>query len=260
MGIEIITGGNIYLNGLFVLLIGLVISYLVSFYASLIAKKRSKKPELGTAIYRLFFYPLMFATLILSIHNMGFNMTSLLAAGGILAIAIGFAAQKSFSNVISGVFLVFDRRFKLGDTVRIRDYEGIITDIKLLSTTLRTFDNRIVSIPNENIITSETINVTKLGKKRVAVPVSIAYSASIPKARKVALEVMKKHADTLDDPEPHLLVMKMGDNGVELEARAWVPIELWWRTERALTEQIKLAFDKNKIEIPFPQRSVWMRK
>jgi len=191
---------------------------------------------------------------ILEILGLKGAVTTALAGAGVAGIAIGFAAKDTLSNFISGIFLYSDRTFNIGDTVEIDGKVGKVIDIHLRNTVIKGFDNKLITIPNSKTAESMVINYSRESTRRVDIPVGIAYEADLEKAEKIILDIIKKDPDFLDDPKPNVVVTGFGDFSVNLEARAWIKNEGFLDKKVKLMKQIKIAFDKNGIEIPYPKR------
>ncbi|UCC92043.1 MAG: mechanosensitive ion channel family protein [Candidatus Aenigmatarchaeota archaeon] len=183
-----------------------------------------------------------------------------LAGAGVAGIAIGFAAKDTLSNFISGIFLYMDKTFSIGDTVEIGGKVGKVVDIHLRKTVIKGFDNKIITIPNSKTAESMVINYSREPTRRVQVPIGIAYEADLEKASKIILDIIKKDKDFLDDPKPAVVVKGFGDFSVDLEARAWVENKEFLDKKVRLMKQIKIAFDKQGIEIPYPKRVMVKQK
>ncbi len=177
-----------------------------------------------------------------------------LAGAGVAGIAIGFAAKDTLSNFISGIFLYSDKMFNIGDTVEIDGKIGKVVDIHLRTTVIKGFDNKIMTIPNAKTANSMIINYSREPTRRVDVPIGIAYEADLEKATKIILDIVNKDGDFLDDPKPAVVVKGFGDFSVDLEVRAWVENKAFLDKKVRLMKEIKIAFDKQGIEIPYPKR------
>jgi len=207
-------------------------------------------------IERLIRYGIWLAAFIVILQILGLEgaVTTALAGMGIAGIAIGFAAKDTLSNFISGIFLYSDRMFNIGDTVEIDGKVGKVVDIRMRNTVIQTFDNKIITIPNAKTADSMVINYSRTPTRRIDIPVGIAYEADLEKAEKIILDIIKKDPDFLEDPKPNVVVTGFGDFSVNLEARAWIKNEGFLDKKVRLMKQIKIAFDKNDIEIPYPKR------
>jgi len=191
-----------------------------------------------------------------ALKQLGFSLSVLLGAAGVLSVAIGFASQTSASNLISGLFLIGEQPFQLGDTIKVGNTTGEVLSIDLLSVKLRTFDNLFVRIPNETLIKSEMTNLTRFPIRRFDLLLGVAYKEQIATVRKVLLEVADKNPLSLDEPSPMFLFLGFGDSALNIQFSVWSKRENFRDLRNSLQEEVKLAFDKAGIEIPFPQRTL----
>lgn len=201
-------------------------------------------------------YGLYIIVLMTVLGALGFDVKVLAGAAGLLTVAIGFASQTSASNLISGLFLVGERPFVVGDTIRIGQTVGEVVAIDLLSIKLRTFDNLYVRIPNESVIKTELTNLTHYPIRRFDLPVSVAYRTDLAQVRALLVDVARASSRGLDEPEPKVFFLGYGDSGMQLQLSAWSTKEDFVEFRYALAEAVKRALDQAGIEVPFPQRVV----
>ncbi len=237
----------------------IIIGYVFSRAASTVTERLVKKemnPHLGKVSRNVVFYVLMGVAVITAL-GVFIEVTTILAAAGIAGIAIGMAAQRSVSNIISGLFLLADQPFQIGDAVDIGGDAGVVLDISLFSTRLRTFDNKYLRIPNDSVANAKITNLTYYEIRRLDLPVGVAYKEDVAKALEVITKVVTGHSKVLVEPEPQILVTGFGDSAIDMEVRAWVQrVELFTaRTE--LIRDIKKVLDQEGIEIPFPHRTIY---
>lgn len=199
------------------------------------------------------FYFLFLLFSISSLHEMGFKISVLLGAAGVFTVAIGFASQTSASNLISGLFLIGEGSFIVGDTIQVEKTIGEVLSVDLLSIKLRTADNIYVRIPNEQLIKSEVLNLTRFPIRRVPINVSISYREDIRKVRGILLELADKNVLVLDEPRAQVTVQNFGESSISLAFNVWTRRENFLDIKDAMQESIKLAFDEHQIEMPFPQ-------
>ncbi len=192
-----------------------------------------------------------------ALNEVGFQLGVLLGAAGVLTVAIGFAAQTSASNLVSGVFLMGENVFAIGDVVRVADVTGEVIAIDLLSVKLRTFDNLSVRLPNETLIKSQITNLTRFPIRRVDMPLSVAYREDLRAVRELLLDVADRNPLCLDEPAPLFIVTGYGASGIDLQLSAWGVRTNFLELRNALYTEIKEAFDAAGIEIPFPHVSLY---
>lgn len=211
---------------------------------------------LVTKIYR---YAIIGIGLIMAIDQLGVNVTAALAGVGVVGIAIGFAAQDSVANVISGILIFWDKPFVVGDFIETEDEYGRVTHITLRTTRIRTPRNTYVVIPNKRIIDEVMENYSQHGELRVDVPVGIAYKEDIARARAVILEAVTALEVVLDEPAADVVVDELGDSSVNLKVRAWIFDAKDQQAMRfQLLEVSKVALDEAGIEIPFPHLQLFV--
>ncbi|WP_445428506.1 mechanosensitive ion channel family protein [Alishewanella sp. HL-SH05] len=246
-------------NGLQALLL-IVVGLLLARYASQAAEKLISHnfSRHHAALFRRVLYWLVLALFAASaLHQLGFSLGVLLGAAGVLSVAIGFASQTSASNLISGLFLIGEQPFQIGDTIKVGATVGEVLSIDLLSVKLRTFDNLFVRIPNESLIKSEVINMTRFPIRRFDLLLGVAYKENMAHVRKILFEVADKNPLSLDEPAPTFLFVGFGDSALNIQFSVWSTTPNFRELRNSLQEEIKLAFDANGIEIPFPHRTLY---
>ena len=208
------------------------------------------------SIYR---YGLAAVALVMAASQLGINVGAAIAGLGVVGIAVGFAAQDSLANVISGIIVFLDKPFIVGDWITVEDEYGKVSNITLRSTRIRTPRNSYVVIPNKRIIDTVLENHSKHGRLRVDVPIGIAYKEDIRKAREVILDAVAGLDGVLSEPEPDLVVDGLGSSSVDLLVRVWIDTaDRRRRTAFSVVEASKLALDEAGIEIPFPHLQLFV--
>jgi small-conductance mechanosensitive channel len=202
-------------------------------------------------------YLVLLVFVVMGLNAVGFNLGVLIGAAGILSVAIGFASQTSASNIISGLFLVAERPFSVGDLIRVGTTTGEVLSIDLLSVKLRTFDNLYVRIPNETLIKSEVTTLTRFPIRRIDLAIGVAYKEDINGVRKVLEKVAEANPLCLDEPKPLFVFLGFGDSSLDMQFSVWVKRENFLELKNSIHEEIKEAFDAEGIEIPFPHRSLY---
>jgi len=195
--------------------------------------------------------------IVVALASLGVDLTGALVAGGIIGIVIGFAAQASISNLISGILLLLERPFKMGDFIHIGDVVGAVVEIGILSTTIVTWEGIKVRIPSSELFNSSFRNYSASKIRVVRVDVQIPYSESIEKAAHVITSKLREQWYILEEPEPMVFAKEFANDGIVLEVRAWTPGSTWFTLYSNLPKLVKDALDEAGIEIPFPQRVVW---
>lgn len=197
--------------------------------------------------------------LMVVIQRMGVNIAPLIAGLGVTGFILGFAFQESLGNLAAGMMIAVNQPFKVGDYVSAGGVEGTIMELNMMAATLTTLDNKKVVVPNKVIWGTPITNYTAMDTRRVDVAIGIAYGADIGKARRVAMEVVRACPQVLADPAPALEVLSWGESAVNLVLRPWARPADYWTVYFALTQGVKEAFDRNGVDIPFPQLDVHIK-
>ncbi|MEX0979512.1 MAG: mechanosensitive ion channel family protein [Gemmatimonadota bacterium] len=258
MGVDLLSPearGNL-IRAVLLILLGLPAIYGASRWLRAYVSRLSS-PQRGMVFGKVLFYAGSVVLLVTVFSQLGFSLTPLLGAAGILGIAIGFASQTSVSNIISGLFLIAEQPFVVDDVIQVGDTVGRVLSIDTLSVKLRTFDNKFVRIPNENIIKNQVTTITRFPIRRVDLDVGIAYKEDVARVREVLLEVAHANPQSLVEPAPMVNVIGFGDSSVDLRVVAWATKENWLQLKNGLQEEIKARFDQEGIEIPFPHRTLY---
>ncbi|MBQ8138617.1 MAG: mechanosensitive ion channel [Lachnospiraceae bacterium] len=205
----------------------------------------------------------LFVLLILLIAiQCGVDAASIVAIIGSAGVAIGLAVQGSLSNLIGGILILILKPFTVGDYIidSGSGKEGTVIEIKIFHTRLRTFDNKIVVLPNGNLANNVIVNVTKEKTRRIDVICGISYNADIDKAKAVLLDMLENDESVLKDKEHRVVVSGLKDSSVELTVRFWVKSRDYWDAYYRITENTKKTLDKENISIPFPQLDVHIQE
>lgn len=192
----------------------------------------------------------------LALDQLGFDIKVLLGAAGVLTVAVGFAAQTSASNLISGFFLIFERPFVVGQTVDVGGLRGEVIAIDLLSTKIRTFNNLIVRIPNETLVKSQITNYSHYPIRRIELNIGVAYGSNLDVVEATMARVLDQHPRVLKNPPPRILMQGFGASSLDFIVYAWAATELAVDLPSELYREIEAAFRAEKIEIPFPTRTL----
>jgi len=238
------------------LLIGFPILFLFSKWVDKYISKKFSSQQ-GMIFSKLILYTGIAIITFSVLSELGFKLSHLLGAAGIIGIAVGFASQTSMSNIISGLFLIAEKPFQVDDIITIQNTTGVVLSIDILSVKLRTFDNKYIRIPNETIIKSEVTNVTHFPIRRINIKIGVAYKEDIARVRKVLLDVAKKNPLCLNEPEPLVIFSEFGNSSIDLLLLVWAVKSDWLSLKNKITEEIKKRFDEEGIEIPFPHLSLY---
>ena len=204
--------------------------------------------------------------IIIALDILGINVMPFIAGAGIVGLAIGFAAKDTLSNLISGILLIIDRPFEVNDRIEVWSAPagsatwGDVIDIGLRATKIKTTDNIVIIIPNNEIMRRDIINYTIISEKiRVRINIGIAYDADLQKTKNVILQVAQTTEGVADDPPPKVVVRNFGESSVDLQLRVWIhDARKRMDTISYITDKVKEAFDREGIEIPYPKRDIFI--
>lgn len=232
---------------------------LAKFLAGLIGRSAGRRLSLQSAMVarKIAYYAAFLILVMMVLNELGFHLGTLLGAAGIVGIALGFASQTSVSNIISGLFLISERSFEVGDIIEVNGTTGVVLSIDLLSAKVRTFDNRAVRIPNETLIKADVINYTHFPIRRLDLPIGVAYKEDVARVEGILRDVADRNPLALDEPEPVFINKGFGDSALELLFCVWFKKEDLLLLRNSLYREIKVAFDAAGVEIPFPHRTIY---
>ncbi len=188
--------------------------------------------------------------------QLGFDVTSIITAIGALGVTIGLALKDSMSNVASGVQILFNHIFRVGDYLSVEGVEGTVDRIEIMYTALRTFDNKEIIIPNSELTASVITNYTAQTTRRLDLSYSVSYSTNLAQARGVLEGLINSNEKVIDEPAPLIAVGEHKDSCIMVIARVWCRTDDYWPLYFEMQEAVKNAFDEAGIEIPFPQLDV----
>lgn len=241
---------------LIVLAVGFVFARLISGLVGRVSRKYLSQ-QYGMLLRKAVYYAIVVLILIIVLQMLGVKVTALLGAAGIAGIAIGFASQTSVSNLISGLFLISEKTFQVGDIIRVGDKVGIVQSIDLLSVKMNTFDNVFLRIPNEQLIKTELTNITRYPIRRLDIKLGVAYKSDIGRVKELLKELAAKNPYCLMEPEPLIVLTDFGDSALEFLFGLWFYKTDYLALKNSIMQEIKEKFDAEGIEIPFPHLSVY---
>jgi len=239
-----------------ILVVGILVARLASRAAARGLRRRVSAQE-AMLVRRLSYYVLLALVVTSALHQLGFKLGVLLGAAGVLSVALGFASQTSVSNLISGMFLIAERSFVVGDLLDVNGRLGFVISIDLLSVKLRTFDNLMMRVPNEEMIKTTVLNLTRFPIRRLDLQVGVAYKEDTERVRKILFDVADRNPICLDEPPPLFIYKGYGDSALELQFSVWAKRENFLLLRNTMQEEIKRAFDEHGVEIPFPHRTLY---
>jgi len=205
--------------------------------------------------------------IIIALDLLGVNIVPFIAGAGVAGVAIGFAAKDTLSNLIAGILLIIDRPFEVGDRIEVWSAPagtatwGDVIDIGLRATKIKTTDNIVIIIPNNEIMVRDIINYTTITEKiRLRINIGIAYDAEMQTAKDIILNVADSAEWVAKEPPPVVVVRNFGDSSVDLQLRVWIDdARKRMRTISYITDGVKTAFDEQGIEIPYPKRDIYIK-
>jgi len=239
-----------------IVVLGLAFIQLLAFIAAKIISK-GKSKHLKMVVRRAIVYSGAIVIIMLVLKTLGVDAGALFGAAGVIGIVLGIASQTSIGNIVSGIFLVSERSFEIGDLVRVGDKLGVVDSVDLLSIKLKTLDNLLIRIPNQTIISTELTNITRYPIRRMDIVVSVAYKEDLRRVSQILTEVLANNKFCLDEPEPLIIFNNFGDSGIDIKLGLWFEKTTYKDLRNSIFIDIKEAFDKEKIEIPFPHISLY---
>ncbi len=219
--------------------------------------RRQMTPQAIMVFRKAVRYGLGILLLITIMGELGFRLTAIIGAAGIAGIAFTFASQTSLSNLISGLFLIAEKSFAVGDVIQSGDTTGVVDSIDLLSVKIRTFDNRFIRLPNESLVKGQVINITRYPIRRFDVDVGVAYKEDVDRVIRILGEVADQNAYCLDEPAPIVVFKGFGDSSLDFMLGVWFEKTELLKLRNSLLRDIKNRLDAENIEIPFPHRSLY---
>jgi small conductance mechanosensitive channel len=226
------------------------------------AERMMNKARLDSMLTRflgnILYMALLLVVIIAALDQLGIQTTSLLAVFGAAGLAIGLALKDSLANFSSGVMLIIFRPFQVGDFIEAAGISGVVEEVRIFSTILRTGDNREIIVPNSHIYSGPITNVSARDTRRIDMVFGIGYDDDIRKAKQLIEAAFAADNRILQDPAPSVSVAELADSSVNLNVRPWVKTADYWAVRSDLLENVKLAFDENGISIPYPQQDVHM--
>jgi len=254
-----ISNGNVTLGSVlkFILILSfsILIAKVLSLYLRRSLKDRVSKDVCET-IVKIFYYGTITIVFLSNLSLIGISPSALLVAGGVTGIILGFASQNIVGNLISGFFLMVERPIKIGDQVEISGISGFVTDIRIISTIIRTYDGLLVRLPNQQVFTTNITNIVGHPVRRFEYTIRIRYSDDADAAIFLIKDLIDKEPFALLNPSPSVFVSDLGDSWVNLTVRIWAPVSEWFGIKTRVLWNIKKTLEENGIEIPLPQRIV----
>lgn len=245
-----------FIRIIFILVTGVSSIHLITFLVKRSLRKQLSRQRM-MLISRTILYTGYTGLVLIVTRELNYDLTALFGAVGVMGIVIGVASQTSIGNIISGLFLVGEKSFELGDVVKVGDKTGTVYSIDLLSIKIKTFDNLLIRIPNQSVISSELTNVTRFPIRRLDFQIGVAYKEDLRKVKSVLENVARNNPLCLEEPEPYILFHSFGDSSINITFGVWFEKANYTAVKNSVFVEIKEAFDREGIEIPFPHVSVY---
>ncbi len=225
-----------------------------------VMRRQEVDKTLETFVCNFLRIALMVVVIVAAISQLGIETTSFIAIFGAAGLAVGLALQGSLSNFAAGVLIVLFRHYKVGDFVEAAGIAGTIEQVQILTTILKTPDNKQIIVPNSQIMNSIITNYSAKDTRRIDLVIGVSYDDDLDKVRTVLQELVAAEDRILEDPACVIAVSELADSSVNFVLRPWVRSEDYWGVRFGLTEAIKKRFDQEDITFPFPQQDVHLHK
>ncbi|MDU8923352.1 mechanosensitive ion channel [Pasteurellaceae bacterium LIM206] len=238
------------------IIIYIVGKWLARFISKLLGKATlasSKDEMLQSFVVSISYFLMLLIVIIAALSQLGINTSSLVALIGAAGLAIGLALQNSLQNFASGVMLLIFKPFRKGDLIETAGMSGTVEQMGLLVLELRTADNKTVLIPNGKVFSDSIVNYSSNATRRIDFIFDISYESDIEKAKEIVAQMLKADTRVLQSPAPTIAVGALAASSVQLFVRPWVNTADYWNVHFAITEAVKVEFDKAGISIPYNQ-------
>jgi small conductance mechanosensitive channel len=207
-------------------------------------------------IGNMLYFALLVVVVIAALDRLGVNTSSVLAIFAAAGLAVGLALKDSLSNFSAGVMLVLFKPFKVGDFIEAAGSAGVVEQLRIFNTVMRTGDNREITIPNSQIYGGTIINFNARDTRRIDLVFGIGYDDDLKQAKALIEKTMADDERILKDPEPVVMLLELADSSVNFAVRPWVNASDYWVVRADLLESLKLKCDAEGISIPYPQRDI----
>jgi small conductance mechanosensitive channel len=252
------------------LIVALIIFLLTLYTGSLAARivkralgKRQTDPELSMLLSRLARWTIIVLGTIWALERVNFNVTGFVAGLGIAGFTIGFALKDVAENFVAGILLLLQQPFDIGDAIEVAGYGGTVTDIQIRATTMRTWDGLLVVIPNAQVYTNAITNFSKVEQRRIGLNIGVGYETDLQKAQDTMIQVVTDLPGVIkDDPAPTVVFQEFADSSINAMLYFWFDTKEvgYFPTLDGAIKGIKVAFEKEGINIPFPIRTVYVQQ
>jgi len=252
--------GTKILGAIAILVLGRLLTTFVTNLVKRLMEKSGAERTLTGFVRNLTKIALLTFVVIAALGSLGVETTSLIAVIGAAGLAVGFALQSSLSNIASGIMLVVFKPFKVGNYISAGGTSGVVEEIRIFSTILRTFDNRKIIVPNSRITADNITNYSAKDTRRIDLEFGVGYNDDLKRTRNILERIVKDDERILKDPTPEIGILELGENAVNFFVRPWVKATDYWSVKCDLLEKVKLTFDDEGISIPYPQIDIHMHQ
>ena len=240
-----------------ILVIGaIMVRVLRSVVKKMLQKSKRVSETLEKFVINVLGKVLWVVVLMIALPRLGIDIAPLVAGLGVTGFIIGFAFQESLGNLAAGLMIILNQPFAVGDFIEAGGHSGSVWEINMMATTMTTGDNKKVVIPNRTVWGGPVVNYSAMETRRVDLVIGISYDADIGKAQATINQILKDNTRVLDTPDPIIEVEEMADSSVNLVVRPWCKNADYWKVYFEVNRGVKEAFDREGIEIPFPQIDV----
>lgn len=247
------------IGAILILVIGWWLASLLSKYL----KKAMTKAKVDTGIisfvYSITKNALRIIVLISTAAKLGVNVTSIIAALGAASVAVGLALKDSMSNVASGVLIIINKLFHVGDYLEVDDLQGTVSKIEMMNTTLTTIDNKTIVIPNSILTSTSIINYTSQETRRLDLSYGVGYESNLMEVKELLRQLVEANPKIHMDPAPVVAVGELQSSCIQIIIKAWCNCDDYWPLYYEMQESVKILFDAHHISIPYPQTDVHLK-
>lgn len=245
-----------FIAAILILVIGWWLSSLLSKSLRKVMRRGKLDAGIISFVYSITKNVLRVIVLISTASKLGVNVTSIIAAIGAAGVTIGIALKDSLANVASGALIIINKPFHVGDYLEIEGLQGTVTKIEMMTTTMNTFDNKSIVIPNSRITSNNIVNFSAQKTRRLDLSYGVSYDSDLTKVKSLLVGLVQDNPKALTDPAPVIAVGEHQDSCVQIVVKIWCDRENYWDLYYEMQESVKQTFDQNQIVIPFNQMDV----
>lgn len=247
------------IGAILILVIGWWLASLLSKYLKKAMAKAKVDAGIISFVYSITKNALRIIVLISTAAKLGVNVTSIIAALGAASVAVGLALKDSMSNVASGVLIIINKLFHVGDYLEVDDLQGTVSKIEMMNTTLTTIDNKTIVIPNSILTSTSIINYTSQETRRLDLSYGVGYESNLMEVKNLLRKLVQNNPKIHMDPAPVIAVGELQSSCIQIIVKAWCDCDDYWPLYYEMQESVKLLFDAHHISIPYPQTDVHLK-